>query len=341
MDNIYTILNIDEESITPKYLQISNSIIKAVEDKRIGKAYPLPSINELSFELDVSRDTVEKAYRNLKKLGVIISVPGKGYFIDETNFNQNIRVFLLFNKLSSHKKIIYDSFAAALADKAAIDFYIYNNDYALFKKIINNRKDNYTHYVIIPHFIEGGKDAHEILNALPKDKLILMDKLVAGVDGDYSAVYENFNADLYSALVKATPRLKSYKKIKIIFPQDSYYPVEILDGFEQYCSEYNFKNAVIHNIKKEKIQKGDVYIAVMEDDLVTLIEKVLHTNLVLGKDTGIISYNETALKKIILNGITTISTDFKMMGKKTAEIILSNSTEKIAMPFNLTLRNSL
>lgn len=53
----------------------------------------------------------------------------------------------------------------------------------------------------------------------------------------------------------------------------------------------------------------------------------------MGKDVGVISYNETSLKKIILNGITTISTDFEMMGRKAAQLILEQSTEHIAIPF--------
>jgi DNA-binding LacI/PurR family transcriptional regulator len=56
---------------------------------------------------------------------------------------------------------------------------------------------------------------------------------------------------------------------------------------------------------------------------------------------GVISYNETPLKKIILNGITTISTDFEIMGKKTAELILNQATDHVAVPFHLTLRSSL
>lgn len=341
MENIYTVIKIDEESLTHKYLQLSNSIIKAVKEETIGLNYVLPSINDLSYELDISRDTVEKAYRHLKKLGIVGSIRGKGYFIENTGYNQNLKVFLLFNKLSAHKKIIYDSFAETLGNYAAIDFYIYNNDYALFKKIINSHKANYTHYVIIPHFLTGEKKACEEINSIEKEKLILLDKLIDGVDGNFAAVYENFKSDLYAALVKATDRLKNYKKLKIIFPQNSYYPVEIVDGFKQYCKEFHFENEIIHSIANEKIRKGDMYISVMEDDLVTLVEKILLTDLELGKTVGIISYNETAIKKIILNGITTISTDFKMMGKKAAEIILSNTPERFAIPFHLTLRKSL
>src|SRR4051812_9409862 len=139
--NIYRYLKIDEHSITSKYAQLTNAVLHAIEHGKLQKDYLLPSINDLSYELEISRDTVEKAYRHLKSLGVIGSVPGKGYFIAKTDIRQNIKVFLIFNKLSAHKKIIYDAFVNVLNDKAAIDFYIYNNDFNLFKKLLQNRKE--------------------------------------------------------------------------------------------------------------------------------------------------------------------------------------------------------
>jgi DNA-binding LacI/PurR family transcriptional regulator len=60
-----------------------------------------------------------------------------------------------------------------------------------------------------------------------------------------------------------------------------------------------------------------------------------------GKDIGIISYNETPWKEFILNGITTISTDFHKMGELTAQMILNNQNNHIEVPFKVTLRKSL
>ena len=62
---------------TPKYLQLANCIIKAVSDGVLKENDVLPSINELSFEFEISRDTAEKGYKYLKKTGVLGSVPGK------------------------------------------------------------------------------------------------------------------------------------------------------------------------------------------------------------------------------------------------------------------------
>ncbi len=79
----------------------------------------------------------------------------------------------------------------------------------------------------------------------------------------------------------------------------------------------------------------------MENDLVFLIEKILTTKMKVGKHVGVISYNETPLKKLILNGITTISTDFQMMGEKAVQLILERSNEHVEIPFYLRLRASL
>jgi DNA-binding transcriptional regulator YhcF (GntR family) len=338
---VYRYISLDHHSSTPKYQQLANSIINAVQQGKIKKDEVLPSLSELSFEFEISRDTAERGYKYLKDVGVLGSVPGKGYFIKSTIVAHQLKVFLLFNKLSAHKKIIYDSIAAALLNQASIDLYIYENDFSFFKNLLQAKNDGYTHYVIIPHFIEGGDNAHEIINLIDKDKLILLDKHLPGVTGEFGAVFENFENDIFQALEQALVHLSKYHTLKIIFPQFSYFPNEILKGFYRFCDEYAFTAKLVHEIQKETIHSGEVYISLMEDDLVKLIERILTTTLVVGKDVGVISYNETPMKKIILNGITTISTDFKMMGEKTAQLILSNSKEKIEVPFYLTWRPSL
>ena len=82
-------------------------------------------------------------------------------------------------------------------------------------------------------------------------------------------------------------------------------------------------------------------IDVMEDELVVVLEKLVASGLVIGTEVGVISYNETPVKKFILNGITTISTDFHQMGIAAAQLNLSNSKEHEEIPFKLTLRASL
>lgn len=334
-------IRIDEYSATPKYLQLSREVIKAIEQGKLKMDSMLPSINELSCNLELSRDTAEKGYRYLKKKGIIKSVPGKGYYITNTNFKPQLKVFLLFNKLSAHKKIIYDAFIATLGQDVTVDFYIYNNNFSLFKHFLNNQKEEYSHYVIIPHFIDDDGFAKDVINLLPKHKLVMLDKLLPGIEGEYAAAYENFEQNIYNALEQALAPLSKYHTIKIIFPRQSYFPREILKGFIRFCQQYAFTHQVVNNISIEPINEGEVFINLMEDDLVVLLERLISLGSVIGKDVGVISYNETPLKKILVNGISTISTDFSFMGNAAANLILDNSKRHIEVPFYFTKRASL
>jgi len=115
---LYKLIYFDEFSVTPKYLQLANSILNAVEKSKLQVEDVLPSINELSAEFEVSRDTVEKGYKYLKKLGIIGSVAGKGYFIKTSDVERKIKIFLLFNKLSKSAKIISASLSLSLDNQS-------------------------------------------------------------------------------------------------------------------------------------------------------------------------------------------------------------------------------
>ncbi len=60
-------VQVDEFSATPKYLQLTHSILDAIEAGKLKKDDLVPSINELSFELEISRDTAEKDISISKK----------------------------------------------------------------------------------------------------------------------------------------------------------------------------------------------------------------------------------------------------------------------------------
>ncbi len=336
-----SLIHIDEFSSTPKYRQLANAIIEGIQQGKIKKGDLLPSINEVSFEHYMARITVEKGYNYLKQQGIIDSVRGKGFFIKVDEVPRNLRIFLLFNKLSVHKKIIYDAFVKAIGDQGSIDFYIYNNDFNLFKKIVDSRDRDYTHMVLIPHFVEGEEMAVDLINSLPKEKLILLDKLLPGIQGKFGAVYEDFEHDIYQSLQKAKEFLIAYQQIRLVFPAQSYYPTEIVQGFINFCRDFAFEYEVVESVCDVTLSIGQVYITVMEDDLLILLERIRNESLQLGKEIGIISYNETPIKRLLFDGISTISTDFETLGRKAAELVLSNERAKWQNPFVFISRASL
>lgn len=335
-------IEISDFSATPKYQQLADSVINGIQNKRFKKGDLLPSINEFSTHLEISRDTVEKAYKFLKNKEVISSTPGKGYFIAINEIKQGLKIAFLLNKLSEHKKIVYDSFAKEMGDGAALDLFVYNSDISYLKSLLSNLTKTYDYYVLFPHFREGSDKAAEIVNKyIPNTKLLLLSKFIPDIEGDFPAVYENHESDIYRSLKNALSSLTKYNKLKLVFPDYSDYPKAIIKGFYKFCQEYSIEHILVSDLRLEKIEPGTCYINLAEKDLVVLIEKIIHKKIRVGIDVGLISYNETPLKKFILKGITTISTDFDFMGRAAAQLIKEKSKEHVEVSFHLIIRDSI
>src|SRR5690554_3071533 len=94
-----TVLSLDPNSRIPKYQQIHNAIIEEIDNGSLSIGEKIPSINEISEEYYLSRDTVEKAYNLLKEKKIILSVKGKGYYVARNRSSSQISVLFLLNKL--------------------------------------------------------------------------------------------------------------------------------------------------------------------------------------------------------------------------------------------------
>ena len=73
----FTIL-ISNSSELPIYMQIVEQIREQIVLEKIPSNTPLPSIRQLSKDLDISVITVTNAYNKLQIEGFITSLPGKG-----------------------------------------------------------------------------------------------------------------------------------------------------------------------------------------------------------------------------------------------------------------------
>ena len=338
-------LEISDDSSVPKYKQIYFSIINKIETGHIKYGQKLPSINRLSFDYYLARDTVEKAYLALKDKGVIESVKGKGYYVINSAPDSQIKILVLFNKLSNYKREIFNAMAHDLGDKVHIDFFIYHCDFELFKKLVEEHMEGYTYYVVMPHFKDIDLVDYKILmKKIPREKVIVLDNQIEGFDHYFTCIYQDFKMDLYDALVQAKAELDRYERLILVFPQnDDYpYPKEIILGFRRYCGFNNVSHEIINKITSEhEIRKGSAYIVIDEQDLVGLIKHQRTAGLELKKDIGILSYNDTALKVVLANGISVITTDFPKMGQLAAQSILENEPLEVKNDFNFVNRNSL
>ena len=333
-------LSIDFKSKTPIYLQIVDIIISQIEKGELQHDTILPSINRFNKQNKVARDTVEKSYKELRKRGYLHSVKGKGYFVIAKENDGKLRVLFILNKISLFKKIIYYSFLDSVGDSATVDLQIHHYKPSLLKDIIDQNLGKYNYFVVMPHFETSTTTEvyMDVIKRIPQNELILIDKAIPEYP-ESKGVYQDFRNDSYNALIELKDLISKYKSIFLLFPEDSNHPLEIIEGIQQFSKEHNHPFELESHPSNVKLTLGSVYIVLSDDDLVVLIKKIRKSNYTLGKDIGIIAFNETDLKDLL--DITVISTDFEQMGKSAAELIVNNRKESIKNPFYIVRRGSL
>lgn len=332
-------ISIEKQGATTKIIQIFHFIVSEIESGKLQESTQLPSITLFSKQHGVSRDTVEKAYKKLVHEGYVKAVKGKGNFVLEKK-DKRIRILLIFNKLSSYKKIVYDAFLNTLGDGVRVDLHIHHYNPTVLEEIIKENLGSYHHYVVMPHFFHDvqEKDYMPLLMSMPSDKLLLLDKKL-NLTLPHKAVYQDFKFDIYEALNSVTSFMMKYEGIIVVFPQHSQHPLELNEGVMKFCLETNKQFSVITATTKEAIRPRTVYVVLTESDLALLIKQCRKLGYQPGKDIGILSFNETALKELL--DITVVTTDFEAMGRNAAQLILENRYEQIKNPFYLIQRSSI
>ena len=76
-------LAIDKMSRKPIYEQIAEGIEREIVTGIMAEKEQLPSIRELSALLGANPNTVQKAFLDLDRAGIIVSTPGIGCFVAE------------------------------------------------------------------------------------------------------------------------------------------------------------------------------------------------------------------------------------------------------------------
>ncbi len=348
-DEILKYINVNHSLHVPKYIQVVESIVSNVRAGKLVVGQRIPSINMVSEELYLSRDTVEKAYKKLKEQNTISSIRGKGFYIQNTELNSKIKIQFIMNKLSDYKMKVYNSFLKTIGPDISTELSVYHGEESLFLNLLNNNKTYYDFYVIMLHFnYEKTKyrsitdEVSKLINKIPSEKIILLDNVHLVNNKEFKGIYQDFKNDIYNALTEASAEIEKYNRIILVFPSNALYPYpkQIMYGFIKYCEHHIIDYVIVSDInKKTRLKEGDLYITIEDSDLITLLKLIAHSKFSVANEIGVISYNDTPLKELL--GITVISTNFILMGKTAAEMIINNKRNIIKNPFYFIQRNSI
>ena len=325
--------NINSQSNTLKYIQLVDVIVNAINENTLSEGDMLPSVNDLVKTASISRDTVFKAYTELKNRGVIESVPNRGYFVSRSRN----KVLLFLDTFKAYKEVLYDGFRANLPENISVDLHFHHYNIEVLKHIINDTIGKYSHYIVMNF---DHPKMEEVINVIPSDKLLVIDWNIHANESN-SFVCQDFGQPVYDIFTQYVEEVKKYSRFIFLYPEKmTYHPKESIVNFERFCNNNNINYLVMKDPKNVDIQRGDLYLLVSDRTLATILDQSTVKNFEIGKDFGIISYNETPMKRFVKDGITVISTDFTLMGRKAAEFVMNPGPLKYVVPTQLIQRKS-
>ena len=336
---------IDASSNLPIYKQLVEQFEGAIRSGALKPGEQIASMNDFSAQMGISKETVKKTYGILREKGLIIPQQGKGFYVAEIDKSVKPRVLVVFDKLSVYKEVLFNSFAETLGEGAEITILTHNQDLALFSYFLDTNLDNYDYYVIAPHFPLDNKSqarAAKLISRIPNRKLIMIDYWLQRHKGNYGVVYQDFENDAYEGLLQGLDKLRGTAMLNVLTLPASLYGETIKKGISRFCADYDIPVTFMTSTP-DVIAANETFIIVnsqLDWGIASLARKAKASGLNIGQDIFIISYNEFDLNEVVLDGLTTISTDFKQMGRFAANMIIERSISKVHCDFKMTRRNT-
>lgn len=330
------LIHIDASLATPIYKQIVQSICRNIENGVLVKDDVLPSVNRISEEFSLARGSVFTAYNDLRASGIINSIPGKGYFVSSTETKQSKRVFVLFDTFTAYKEVLYNSLLNSLPQTCTIHIYFHRHDIKTFETLIREQAGYYNLYIIMPEIYDN---TLHVLSHLDPKHTFLLNAGYKEYKREYPGVFQNFEKDIYGVLTANQHLVAKYKRLVLVFSEDTHIK-DITAGVVKFSKKNGIPAVAKSSIDAAAIEKGDALIVIEDNQLVDIIKLAKSNKWQLGKDIGVLSYNEANLKSVIDGGITTITTDFEAMGKCIAEMVVTGKRDAVENPFKLIDRKS-
>ena len=335
---------IDTTGKEPIYKQLVTQVERSLHNGRLRAGEQIPSMNELAAELDISRETVKKAYGILVEKNLIVPKQGKGFYAADLQTAGRPQVLVIFDKFSVYKQILFNAFAESLSGKAEVTIVNHDQSLDLLEYYLDNNLDHFDYYVVTPHFpLDAASQARAVkqLSRIPNRKLIMLDRLQPGYPGNnFGAVYQDFENDIYEGLNQGLAVSPPILNLRVITLPSSLYGPCIRKGVDRFSLENGIPVEYLQSAP-EIIHPGDLFLVLnsqLDAGLVSLTHVIESAHLQIGKDVRIISYNEFDMNELVLGGLTTVSTDFVQMGRLAAEMILDRHMRKVHCPFRMNKR---
>ena len=322
------------KNILVKSDAIVQAVLNAIDKGVLSHQDQLPSVNQAVEGIGVARKTIVKAYKSLITMGNVEARPRHGYFIKSEETSRSMNVMLVLHGFNAFQEQLYNSFIDTLGPHVHVDVYFHHCNAEVLKGLIRDRVEHYQHFVITPF---EHPSLRSIISLLPHDSVLIIDQLADLTD--YHHVVQDFNTSLYESFISVRDDIRKYREHVLVHPDNQFIPAIIDRTIDTWFHDHNLHADMVTHV--DELHERVLYITISDSDMADILDAADRQRLKPGVNFGLLSFNDSPLKKYVRNGITTVSCDFSVLGQMAAETLKSGNVANQTVSLSITKRSSV
>lgn len=315
----------------PIYQKLTDYYSRRIFLQEYRPGAKIDSINKIMERHTVSRETAKLVLRRLIEKGLVVSVQGKGTFVNEITETRSAWGVVVPFFSSNIEQLISELTVEAEGAKCGLHFYLHYNNHEEEVRIVGNLiQSGYEAIIVIPNYDESLTAGYYRRVISGKSKLILADNTMAG--SFFSYVVQSYDLGVKRAFDYLSQRESGnflllgneiWRGQNLVFDlMESTFRMLI----QQSCPDRNlFVKKGLQEIDAAFIRKNSItgILSVQDSDSVRMLGRLKEWGIAVPEQVSLVSYGNTELTQYFNPGITAVDCNYREMARAIAVFITS------------------
>lgn len=300
-------LTIIDHSPQPKYLQLADHFRRQIVSRQLSGQAHLPSINDLSARYNLSRDTVRKAYLELKRNNLVQGVRGKGYFVRAVPHRQREERWLLLTKgPGGETDDLVTQIKTATTASVPVNVDYHHGAAPDLERFLTPRAGDFSRIIVAGSFDAAAAD---VVKRFPAGKTLhISEDPVTGCNLPNGLVIDRGEM-LYRALRQCNETSTGLQRLYLGFCGNVSVAKQLLPGFQRFCITAGKRGRLLSEFGVIEPTSGSLYVVSDPWELSILLDRTARTALSPGREVKVLYVGRHTGLEALAGGITSLHAD--------------------------------
>jgi DNA-binding LacI/PurR family transcriptional regulator len=323
----------EHKDYIPIYKKLTEYYSNRIYSQEIAPGAKIDSINRMMERHNVSRETAKLVIRKLIERGQVVSVQGKGTFVNVVTVVKKVWGVVIPFFSSNIEQLIVELSKEASKAGCRLQYYLhYNNHEEEIRLTGSLVQQGFEAVVVVPNYNEALTANYYKRLITGKTILLLADTTMAGSFFNY--VIQSYDLGVKRALDYLALQNKGnllllgnefWKGQNLVFElMESTLRINIADNYPE---RKLFVRSSVNEINGAFIEEDNVggILTVQDTDAIRLIGRLKEWDVAIPGEVSVVSYGNTELTSYYSPGITSVDCNYPMMAREIAEHISCGS----------------